>query len=117
MKLLIVDDSATARDLLAEQLRRRGHEVTTAGDADAASGALVASRPDALLLDVMLPGAGTTPGELARRARAAGVRVVLCTALPEPVLPDLAADRVLKKPFAPEDVEAALAGLAPEESP
>ena len=54
--LLVVDDAADIRDLLARRLKRKGFAVTTASDGMQAL-ELIASRPfDLVLLDLMMPG-------------------------------------------------------------
>ena len=55
-KILIVDDEQFVRDLLEKVLRRRGHGVTVAGDANAALDALEREDYDLLLTDVVMPG-------------------------------------------------------------
>lgn len=54
-RLLVVDDVAENRDLLARHLVRQGHEVITAGDGRRALELAVEERFDAILLDVMMP--------------------------------------------------------------
>jgi two-component system cell cycle response regulator CpdR len=55
-KILIVDDEQFVRDLLAKVLRRRGHDVTLADDAQGALDALGRETFDVLLTDVVMPG-------------------------------------------------------------
>jgi len=54
-RLLVVDDEATVRELLAATLRFAGFHVTSAATAAEAVAAAAADRPDLILLDVMLP--------------------------------------------------------------
>ena len=54
-RLLVVDDEATVRELLAATLRFAGFSVTTAATAGEAVAAAGADPPDLVLLDVMLP--------------------------------------------------------------
>ena len=55
-KLLIVDDNADNRDVLARRLKRLGYEnVAFAEDGIEAMAAIAADRFDAVLLDVMMP--------------------------------------------------------------
>ena len=56
IRVLIVDDSAVAREVLTTILRRDGFEVATASSAEAASSKLAQNRPDVVLLDLQLPG-------------------------------------------------------------
>ena len=53
--VLVVDDESDVRDLLSKFLTRRGYEVLTAGDGEAAIEAIRESRPDIVLLDIRLP--------------------------------------------------------------
>jgi len=54
-RLLVVDDEATVRELLAATLRFAGFRVTSAATATEAVAAATADPPDLVLLDVMLP--------------------------------------------------------------
>jgi two-component system, chemotaxis family, protein-glutamate methylesterase/glutaminase len=56
IRVLIVDDSAVAREVLTTILRRDGFEVATASSAEVASAKIAQSRPDVVLLDLQLPG-------------------------------------------------------------
>ena len=55
-RILIVDDTAANRDLLAPRLLREGHEIETAENAAAALDRLVGVNFDLILLDLILPG-------------------------------------------------------------
>ncbi len=55
MKILIVEDDARSRDLLARYLSAKGHVVATAEDGSRALESMVAGEPDLILLDVNLP--------------------------------------------------------------
>ena len=82
-RLLVVDDEATILELLSGSLRLAGFDVVTAASGAAAVRATEASRPDLVLLDVMLPdGDGF---EALRRIRAGGceVPVIFLTARDE----------------------------------
>ena len=70
-KLLVVDDEPNIRDLLASSLRFAGFDVVTAEDGSGAFHEAQASRPDLIVLDVMLPDMdGFT---VTRRLRDAGI--------------------------------------------
>lgn len=56
MKVLVVDDDATARDVLESFLSAKGHRVQTAADGHAALKRFQSDPPDVVLLDVMMPG-------------------------------------------------------------
>lgn len=53
--VLIVDDEPQVRDIVATYLEREGFSVRTAADGQEALNAIRAVRPDALVLDLMLP--------------------------------------------------------------
>ena len=53
--VLVVDDEATARDLLTRHLNKEGFSVLTAGNGRDALDMIKAHRPIAVLLDVMMP--------------------------------------------------------------
>jgi adenylate cyclase len=55
-RILVVDDNEMNRDMLSRRLSSRGYTVIVAGDGEAALRLLAASRFDAVLLDVMMPG-------------------------------------------------------------
>jgi len=56
MKLLVVEDEAGIRDLLARSLEEDGHEVTGVATAEEAMEAHLHERFDSFLIDVILPG-------------------------------------------------------------
>jgi two-component system, OmpR family, response regulator len=107
-RLLVVDDEATILELLSGSLRLAGFEVVTATSGAGAVRAAAASRPDLVLLDVMMPdGDGF---EALRRIRSAGseVPVIFLTALDE--VTDrvkgfaLGGDDYVSKPFSLEEL-------------
>ncbi len=55
MHILVVDDDQAVRDSLARSLQYSGYEVSTAVDGIEALARLSASRPDAVVMDVMMP--------------------------------------------------------------
>src|SRR5690625_2597147 len=69
-RLLVVDDEANIRDLLAAALRFAGFAVTTASNGNEALTLVREERPDLIVLDVMMPDMdGFT---VTRRLRARG---------------------------------------------
>jgi CheY-like chemotaxis protein len=56
LSVLVVEDYPDGADSLATLLRVAGHSVATAGDGPAALAAVLVSEPDAVLIDVGLPG-------------------------------------------------------------
>jgi DNA-binding response OmpR family regulator len=73
--ILIVEDDATLRLALADNLRDEGYEVAVAAHAREAEPLLSARRFDLLLLDVMLPGEDGYA--FCRRLRARGERAMV----------------------------------------
>jgi DNA-binding response OmpR family regulator len=57
MRILIVDDSDSIRGMIQTLMTARGHEVEAVSTGAKAIDAALAQRPDAILLDVHLPGA------------------------------------------------------------
>jgi len=115
MRLLVVDDDAALREALALVLDLNGFEVTTAAGGREAIRTLSSDRPDAVILDVLMPGLDGL--EVCRRIRASGDRmpVLMLTARAE-VSERVAgleagADDYLAKPFAREELIARLRAL------
>src|SRR6185437_180129 len=54
--ILLVEDDMTLRDTLAYRLRHDGYQVVTAADGPHAVDAARKTRPDLIVLDLMLPG-------------------------------------------------------------
>jgi signal transduction histidine kinase/ActR/RegA family two-component response regulator len=55
LRAVVCDDATDLRDLVADLLRLRGHEVSVVGDGPAAIQMIVAERPDVALIDIGLP--------------------------------------------------------------
>jgi two-component system, OmpR family, response regulator len=72
-RVLVVDDEANITDLVATALRYEGFQVTTASTGGQALDALATSKPDLVVLDVMLPDVDGF--EVARRLGAQGKSV------------------------------------------
>ncbi len=115
MRLLVVDDDPSLREALALVLDLNGFEVTTARDGREAIRTLAATPPDAVVLDVLMPGIDGL--EVCRRMRAAGDRtpVLMLTARTEVAERveglEAGADDYLAKPFAREELVARLRAL------
>ncbi|MDR0478249.1 MAG: response regulator [Burkholderiaceae bacterium] len=109
-KVLIVDDSKTELVHLGGILRNAGFEVDTAQDADEAQNKLGQSKPDLVLMDVVMPGTNgfQLTRAITRDPRYADVSIILCTSK------DQETDRVwgmrqgardyIVKPVRPEDL-------------
>lgn len=66
--ILIVDDEAPIREMIAVALEMAGYDCLEAENAQQAHSIIVDRKPDLILLDWMLPG-GTSGIELARRLK------------------------------------------------
>ncbi|MBY8342838.1 response regulator transcription factor [Streptomyces spinosirectus] len=63
MRVVIAEDAAVLRELLALMLTDRGHEVCAAvGDADALRAAVTEHRPDVAVVDIRMPPTHTDEG-------------------------------------------------------
>ncbi|MCA2207434.1 response regulator transcription factor [Nocardia rosealba] len=107
-RILVIDDEPMIVELLSTSLRFQGFEVATAADGAAALDTVRRFRPDALVVDVMMPGMdGFT---LLRRLRADGVGapVLFLTARDQTEAKltglGLGADDYVTKPFSLEEV-------------
>jgi len=113
--ILVVDDDPGLRELLLSALRFAGFAVEAAGDVPAALAAIEARMPDAVVLDVMLPGMDGFDLVHLLRARDVHVPVMFLTARDE--LDDrvrglrLGGDDYLTKPFNVVEVAARLEAL------
>src|SRR5690348_17272905 len=115
MHLLVVDDDAAVREALVLVLGLDGFDVTAVENGRHAMRSLVADCPDAVILDVLMPGVDGL--EVRRRIRATGDRtpILMLTARAE-VSERVAgleagADDYLAKPFAHEELVARLRAL------
>ncbi len=66
-QILVVEDEAAQREVIAHNLRKEGYDVRTAADGDEAELELAEEVPDLVLLDWMMPGPSGL--EIARRIR------------------------------------------------
>jgi two-component system phosphate regulon response regulator PhoB len=115
--VLIVEDEADIRELLALNLRSSGYEVLEAGDVSQASGILATVRPSLCILDWMLPD--QTGIYLLRRLKAdpllMDIPVIMLTARSsehDKVMAfDLGADDYVTKPFSPRELIARMGVL------
>ena len=79
--ILLVDDSKTELYHLSEMLTGRGFAVRTAENAEDAMRALGESKPDLILMDVVMPGTNgyQLTRTITRDARYSDIPVIMCT--------------------------------------
>jgi two-component system NtrC family response regulator len=79
-RILLIDDDASLREVLAYTLREQGHEVETAADGTAGLALLERAVPDAVITDLKMPGVDGL--EVLRRAHEldAALPVIVLTA-------------------------------------
>lgn len=115
MKILIVDDDQAVRDSLSRSLTFNGYEVELAGDGVEAIERVDENRPDAVILDVMMPRRDGLEVCRILRSRGDDIPVLMLTArdaVSERVAGlDAGADDYLQKPFALEELLARLRAL------
>jgi CheY-like chemotaxis protein len=117
MKILLVDDSKSARYALRLELQRQGAEVTTADSAEAAFELLKGDLPDAVLMDHTMPGLnGFEALDLIRAdPRTAHLPVIICSSNEDPDFATAAAARgaygILPKSTATDSLPALLGRL------
>jgi two-component system response regulator MprA len=115
MRILVVDDDRAVRESLRRSLAFNGYTIETAGDGVEALEKIAADRPDAVVLDVMMPRLDGL--EVCRRLRSIGddLPILVLTArdsVSERVAGlDAGADDYLPKPFALEELLARLRAL------
>jgi len=122
--ILVVEDEPTIQLLIEVNLRRAGHVVQLAPDAETARRLIRDALPDLVLLDWMLPGmSGVDLARLLRgEARTRRLPIIMLTARAEErdkiEALDLGADDYVTKPFSPREllarIKAVLRRHAPE---
>ena len=115
MRILVVDDDRAVRDSLRRSLQFNGYEVETASDGAEALARVPTARPDAIVMDVMMPRLDGLEATKALRAAGSDLPILVLTAR------DAVGDRVdgldagaddyLTKPFALEELLARLRAL------
>jgi two-component system response regulator MprA len=113
--ILVVDDEPAVRRALERALRLDSYEVELAADGREALDRLAEQPPDAVILDVMMPGIDGL--EVCRRIRAAGDRTPILMLTARDAIDDrvkgldVGADDYLVKPFALRELQARLRAL------
>jgi two-component system response regulator MprA len=115
MLVLVADDDRAVREALERALQLEGFEVDLAPDGDSTLAAVEKRTPDAVVLDVMMPGLDGL--DVTRRLRRAGNRVPILLLTARDAVGDrvegldAGADDYLPKPFALEELVARLRAL------
>jgi two-component system response regulator MprA len=115
MRILVVDDDRAVRESLRRSLQFNGYQVELAGDGQQALEAVTAQRPDAMVLDVMMPRLDGL--EVCRRLRGTGDDLPILVLTARDAVSDrvagldAGADDYLPKPFALEELLARLRAL------
>ncbi|HEV8633368.1 MAG TPA: response regulator [Chloroflexota bacterium] len=114
-RILVVDDSAFTRYNLRTLLASNGYEVVDAPDGETAVEIYAASQPDAVLLDITMPGMDGLDTLRSIRQLNANARVAMVTGLGQQTIvleaiKSGAADFIVK-PFQPDRVLVALQKL------
>src|SRR3954467_14973654 len=121
MRILVVDDDRAVRESLRRSLEFNGYQVQLASDGAQALEAIIADRPDAMVLDVMMPRLDGL--EVARRLRSTGDDLPVLVPAARAAVPDrvsgrdAGADDYRPKPFALEELLARLRALLRRASP
>jgi two-component system phosphate regulon response regulator PhoB len=121
--VLIVDDEASIREMIAVALEMADYRVLEADNAQTAHAMVVDDQPDLLLLDWMMPG--TSGIELARRLKrdtaTAELPIILLTAKSEEDNKiqglEAGADDYITKPFSPRELVARLKAVLRRATP
>lgn len=115
MKIALVDDDEVFREALARSLARRGHEVATA-DSEKTIASCLAFQPEAILLDLKMPGESGLALLPQIKSALRGARVVVLTGYGSIATAieavKLGASDYLTKPADANQVEAALEGAS-----
>jgi two-component system response regulator TctD len=115
MNLLLVEDEAALAQALCRALEKRGFEVDACGDGAEALARLRLAPPDAVLLDLSLPGMDGL--QLLHRARAEGIATPILVLTARGAVGDrvvglnAGADDYLAKPFDLDELEARIRAL------
>jgi two-component system response regulator MprA len=113
--VLLVDDDASIRRMLERTLTAEGYDVAAVADGGAAMAAVERSVPDAIVLDVAMPGLDGLAVTRRLRGKGLAVPILLLTArdaLEERVAGlDAGADDYLVKPFEARELAARLRAL------
>ena len=117
MKILIADDELRLRKVIALYMSKCSHEVIEAGNGDAAIEMIYANKPDAVVLDIMMPGkTGIEVTKIIREnPEYQDMPIILLTAnaSEDDVKNGIAAgaNKYITKPFSPKELAEAIESL------
>jgi CheY-like chemotaxis protein len=115
--VLVIEDSASVRRLIDVCLRPLGAEMLFAEDGLTGLDAARATVPDAIILDIGLPGLDgwEVLSQLRSAPETVGIRVLVLTAHAQPEMAERAAaggaDAFMTKPFRPSDLRDSVEAL------
>ena len=121
MRILVVDDDRAVRDALRRALSLAGYEVAQAEDGEQALERIAQSVPDAVVLDIGLPGVDGL--EVCRRVRMLGNRVPILMLTARDAVSDridgldVGADDYMVKPFDVGELKARIRALLRRANP
>lgn len=121
--ILVVEDEPAIQALIEVNLRRAGHAVLLAADAETARRLVQEALPDLVLLDWMLPGmSGVDFARLLRsEARTRSLPIIMLTARAEERDKieglELGADDYVTKPFSPRELTARIKAVLRRHAP
>jgi two-component system chemotaxis response regulator CheY len=111
MRVLIVEDNTSTREMLRVVVRKLGHEVAgEAADGDSAMKAFADLRPEAVLLDIIMPGKSGVQVMAEMLALDPAARIIIVTAVNQDEVNEqvaASAVAVIYKPFSYEEMRAA----------
>lgn len=115
--ILVVDDSPTERFFAVDVLTKAGYQVTTAENGEEGVAVAKATKPDLILMDVVMPGLNgyQATRTLTRDEATKGIPVIVCTSKGQETdkiwgLRQGAVD-YLVKPLSPEELLKRIAAL------
>ena len=124
--ILVVEDEPAIQSLIEINLRRAGHDVVLAGDAETARRLVTAALPDMVLLDWMLPSMSGIDfaRQLRRDSRTRDLPIIMLTARADERDKiegfDIGVDDYISKPFSPREwvarIRAVLRRRTPEQA-
>ena len=122
-KILIVEDEAPIREMLAFVMEQHGYQPIEAGDFEQAMAAVIEPYPDTILLDWMLPGGSGV--QLAKQLKSQDytrhIPIIMLTARSEEEDKirglEVGADDYITKPFSPKELMARMRAVFRRVSP